>query len=77
VKSSSVVDIYPTYMKLKQQIRAALDSVTSVEGDSGDGEWILEATYDVLGRSVDSSTTGLTLRVERKGTCVRTVTSIR
>lgn len=77
VKSSSVVDIYPTYVKLKQQIRAALDAVTLVDDDAIDGEWTLEGTYDVLGRAVDASTPGLTLRVERNGTRIRTVTMFR
>ena len=77
VKSSSVVDIYPTYVKLKQQIRAALDAVTSVDDEAIDGEWILEGTYDVLGRTVDASAPGLTLRVERNGARIRTVTMFR
>jgi CubicO group peptidase (beta-lactamase class C family) len=77
VKSSSIVDIYPTYIKLKEQIRAALDAVTTVDDEATAGEWTLEGTYDVLGRTVDASAPGLTLRVERNGTRVRTVTVLQ
>ena len=77
VKSSSVVDIYPTYIKLKQHIRAALDAVTDVEDEPLSEEWTQEGTYDVLGRAVDASIPGLKLRVERNGTRVRTVTEYR
>jgi hypothetical protein len=64
-------------MKLKEQIRAALDAVTTVDDEATAGEWTLEGTYDVLGRTVDASAPGLTLRVERNGTRVRTVTVLQ
>lgn len=59
------------------KVEYALDAVASVDDEAIDGEWMLEGTYDVLGRAVDASAQGLTLRVERNGTQVRTVTMFR
>lgn len=73
VKSNSVVSIYPSYMKIKQLIREALDAVTSVGDSSGiDVQWRVIGMYDVLGRAVDAGAAGIHLVVETNGSNIRT-----
>lgn len=74
IKSSSVMDIYPTYMLIKQVIREALDAATSVEEDRSPlaEQWSVLDHVDVLGRTVDTTTRGVVLRIETNGRRIRT-----
>lgn len=73
VKSSSVVDIYPTYMLIKQYIREAIDAVTSVPPSPLDeGSWNVVGHVDVLGRAVDITQRGVVFRIETNGRRIRT-----
>lgn len=75
---SDLTTMYPTYLKLKDDIRQAFDATTGVDENLNDDAsddaneephklWELVGFVDVLGRDIDPSMCRYCLRIERSG----------